>query len=190
MKILLVDAYDSFVYIIKNYIENLGLNIDIIRCDKIDVTILKNYQAIVLGPGPGHPTECGYLDIIRYSEGKIPIFGICLGMQAIAEYYGVPVVPASSRQHGKISSIENDTKGCFRALPSVFNVTRYHSLVAERKAFNDEIPLVISASSIQDGYVMGIRHKRYCIEGVQFHPESITTEHGKDIIHNFFLQAI
>ncbi|GLR10937.1 aminodeoxychorismate/anthranilate synthase component II [Mixta theicola] len=190
MKFLLVDAYDSFVYIIKNYIENIGLDIEVVRCDKIDITDLEKYQAIVLGPGPGHPTECGYLDIIRHSEGKIPILGICLGMQAIAEYYGVPVTPAVSRQHGKVSKIENDAGGCFRGLPSVFNVTRYHSLVAERKYFNDTIPLVISATSMKDGYVMGIRHKKYCIEGVQFHPESVTTEYGKEMIRNFFLQAI
>lgn len=189
MKVLLIDAYDSFVYIVKNYMELIGLDVDIIRNDRVDLSTLSTYQAIVLGPGPGHPSECGYFEIIQHAEGNIPIFGVCLGMQAIAEFYGIPVKPASSRQHGKVSRINNDTKGCFENLPSSFKVTRYHSLVAKEEPFIDTSPLEVTARSVKDNYIMGLRHKTYCIEGVQFHPESITTEYGMEIISNFFKRA-
>jgi len=190
MKFLLIDAYDSFVYIIKNYIERLQLNVDVIRCDELKFACLTEYHAIILGPGPGHPRECGYLDVIKYVEGKVPVLGICLGMQAIAEYYGVRVRPTLSRQHGKISKIENDKLGVFMGLPSRFNVTRYHSLIAERDDFSESSLLQITATSLKDGHVMGVRHKNFCIEGVQFHPESVTTEFGIDMFRNFFLKAI
>jgi len=190
MKFLVIDAYDSFVYIIKNYIERLGLEVDLIRCDRIKHNFLFEYHAIVLGPGPGHPRDCGYLDIIKSVEGKIPILGICLGMQAISEYYGINVIPVSSRQHGKVSQIKNDGEGIFMGLPSIFNVTRYHSLAARLSDFNASTPLQISAKSMKDGHVMGVRHKNFCIEGVQFHPESAATEYGIAMMRNFFIKAI
>lgn len=189
MKILLIDAYDSFVYIVDHYLQTLGHDIDVIRCDRIDHSSLHTYDAVVLGPGPGHPTACGYLDVIKQLEGKKPIMGICLGMQAIAEYYGVPVVQAKRRQHGKVSRIITDQKGCFTNLPKEINVTRYHSLVAARSAFTPEIPLHVTARSLLDSEVMGIRHNQYAIEGVQFHPESITTEHGLEMIKNFLVSV-
>lgn len=186
MKILLIDAYDSFIYIVKNYIENIGIDVDVIRNDKVQLSSLQDYQAIILGPGPGHPLDSGYIDIIGAVEGILPIFGVCLGMQAIAEYYGLSVNPAMSRQHGKTCFIRNDMKGCFINLPSEFSVTRYHSLVVDEKLITSESPLVISALSLNDNYVMGLRHKNYLIEGVQFHPESISTEYGMNIFDNFF----
>lgn len=189
MKILLIDAYDSFVYIIKNYLERMHHQVDIVRCDKIINNTLLTYQAVILGPGPGHPGECGYLEVIAQLEGRLPIFGICLGMQAIAEYYGVTVSPASSRQHGKVSSIINDGCGCFTDLPKEFNVTRYHSLIADRDKFAHSL-LQVTAISQLDGYVMALKHPELPIEGVQFHPESITTENGFRLIENFFRYTV
>ncbi|UTM58647.1 aminodeoxychorismate/anthranilate synthase component II [Photobacterium sp. CCB-ST2H9] len=189
MKILLIDAYDSFVYIVKNYIEVIGFQTDVVRCDKVNLESLNDYHAIILGPGPGHPCESGYLDIIRRVEGKIPIFGICLGMQSIAEFYGVSVKPAVNRVHGKVSLIEHDQMGCFQQLKSPLKVTRYHSLIASRDDIKSDSELVITSESIDDNYIMGIRHKAFVIEGVQFHPESISTERGADILINFFKHA-
>jgi len=186
VKILLIDAYDSFIYIVKNYIENLGIDVEVIRNDKVQLNSLQDYRAVILGPGPGHPLESGYIDIIGAAEGILPIFGVCLGMQAIAEYYGLSVNPAMSRQHGKTCLIRNDMKGCFTDLPSEFFVTRYHSLVVDEKLITSESLLEISAWSLNDNYVMGLRHKNYLIEGVQFHPESISTEYGMNIFENFF----
>lgn len=186
MKVLLIDAYDSFVYIVKNYIDVMGHDTEIVRCDAVNYDCLENYEAIVLGPGPGHPTECGYLKIIELAEGKIPVLGICLGMQAIAEYYGVSVIPATNRRHGKVSNIETDGTSCFSGLPKVFEVTRYHSLVADESNINNETPLRVTARSLDDNYIMGLRHKNFYIEGVQFHPESIKTQHGYQVIANFF----
>ncbi|OCG42674.1 anthranilate synthase component II [Gilliamella sp. Bif1-4] len=190
MKVLLIDAYDSFIYIVKNYIENIGINVDVIRNDKVELISLQDYQAIILGPGPGHPIESCYIDILGAAEGILPIFGVCLGMQAIAEYYGLSVNPAISRQHGKTSLIRNDMKGCFTNLPSEFLVTRYHSLVVDENLITSDTPLVITARSLNDNYVMGLRHKNYLIEGVQFHPESISTEYGMNIFENFFRNIV
>lgn len=187
MKVLLIDAYDSFVYIVKNYIDVMGHETTILRCDKVDPKSVLDYDVVVLGPGPGHPTECGYLEIIRQAEGKVPLLGICLGMQAIAEYYGLPVVPAASRLHGKLSTIKNDGTGCFSGLPAEFKVTRYHSLIADDSAGLENNPLCVTARSVEDNYIMGLRHREQPIEGVQFHPESICTEHGYRVLENFFI---
>ncbi|GGA12400.1 anthranilate synthase component II [Dyella caseinilytica] len=187
MKTLLVDAYDSFVHIIANYLEVLGLQPDVVRCNEIDVAAIgANYQSIVLGPGPGHPRESGYLNILSAHEGKLPIFGVCLGMQAIAEYYGVPVVQAAHRRHGKVSTVEHTSQGCFMGLPSPMEVTRYHSLVADRAQLPSSM-LDVTAESLDDHYVMGLKHRTHPIEGVQFHPESVTTPHGLDLIRNALL---
>jgi len=186
MKVLLVDAYDSFVYIIKNYIDVMGHETKIVRCDKVEVKDLECCDAIILGPGPGHPTECGYLNILQYAEGRKPVFGICLGMQAIAEYYGLPVVPAAHRLHGKRSKIHNDGTCCFSELPNEFEVIRYHSLIADDSRKTVKYPLRVTARSHEDNYIMGIKHCDYYIEGVQFHPESIRSEYGYQIISNFF----
>ncbi len=184
MKILLIDAYDSFVFIVKNYLEVLKHDVRVVRCDAFSHEDLLYADIVFLGPGPGHPTECGYLQIIETLEGVKPIFGICLGMQAIAEFYGIPVIQADSRQHGKVSEIHNTGEGIFSGLPSKYNVTRYHSLVANKSDF-EASKLKITATSTLDSYVMALKHDTYPIEGVQFHPESIATEYGLDILKNF-----
>lgn len=188
MKILLIDAYDSFVFIVKNYLENLNHDVCVLRCNAITSDDLLHADIVFLGPGPGHPTECGYIDIIERLEGVKPIFGICLGMQAIAEYYGIQVIPANSRQHGKVSQIHTTGEGIFSGLPSNFNVTRYHSLIADKSSFEGS-QLKVTATSSLDNYVMALKHNKYPIEGVQFHPESITTEYGLDILKNFIHSA-
>ena len=189
MRVLLVDAYDSFVYIVKNYIDVLGHQTTIVRSDHLDHNSLLSYNAVVLGPGPGHPNEWGYDAIIQAVEGKVPLFGICLGMQAIAAFYGMRIVQASRRLHGKRSIISHDGKACFRHLPEKFKVTRYHSLIVEDSISGESSPLEISARSLDDNYIMALRHSLRMIEGVQFHPESIYSEHGAQILENFFLQV-
>ncbi|MFD1792692.1 anthranilate synthase component II [Ochrobactrum teleogrylli] len=190
MRVLLIDAYDSFVYIVKNYIDVMGHDSEIVRWDHVRLDAVVNYDAIILGPGPGHPTECGYLDIIRHAEGKVPIFGICLGMQAIAQFYGLPVVQAEKRLHGKISTIRCSGTNCFSGLPNEFKVTRYHSLIADDSAQQENSPLKVTARSLEDNYIMGLKHQDWCIEGVQFHPESICSEYGYRILENFFFQSM
>ncbi|MDF7675448.1 aminodeoxychorismate/anthranilate synthase component II [Neisseriaceae bacterium ESL0693] len=189
MKILLIDAYDSFVYIIANYLQVLQCDVDVIRHDKLQLEKLdKKYDGIVLGPGPGHPRESGYLALLQGYADQLPIFGVCLGMQAIGEFYGVPVVKAEHRRHGKVSEITHDGKGCFTGLPSPMKVTRYHSLVVNDAVLPNR-DLMITARADDDGYVMGIRHGVYPVEGVQFHPESVATEEGMMIFSNF-IQAV
>lgn len=185
MKILLIDAFDSFVYIIANYLEVLGCEVDVVRHHQIHIdTIGIQYDAIILGPGPGHPIDSGYLAVLQAYEGKLPIFGVCLGMQAIGAYYGVSVIKADHRRHGKVSAITHMNIGCFSGLPSPLQVTRYHSLIVDQQQLPNQA-LMITAVSNDDQYVMGIQHRHYPIEGVQFHPESVATEQGMMIIKNF-----
>lgn len=186
MKILLIDAYDSFVHIIYQYLLSLGHEVDVIRNDKLNFTEIEatGYQCIVLGPGPGHPKDCGYLEVLEHFKTKLPLFGVCLGLQAMALYFGGRVVKASHLMHGKTSLVEHNNLGCFQNLPNPMTVTRYHSLIAEEVSFPHG-ELLISARSLDDHYIMGIKHRRYLIEGVQFHPESIGTEQGLKIFQNF-----
>lgn len=185
MKILLIDAYDSFVYIIANYLQVLQCDVDVVRCDQLDQQGLEQrYAAIILGPGPGHPRESGYLALLHAYAGRLPIFGVCLGMQAIGEYYGVPVVKAAHRRHGKVSEISHLGEGCFTGLPLPMKVTRYHSLIVNDAHLPNQ-DLVITARANDDHYVMGLRHRIYPIEGVQFHPESVATEGGMMLLKNF-----
>lgn len=188
MKALLIDAFDSFVYVVKNYVDLLGVDTTIVRINRLDGVDPLAYDAVILGPGPGRPEDCGYLEVLDRVAGRKPVFGICLGMQAIAQYSGADVVRASSRQHGKVSGIRNDGKGCFAGLPETFDVTRYHSLVADEASAETAPGLEVSARSLLDGYVMGLRNTRASMEGVQFHPESIGSRHGHELIGNFFDQ--
>jgi anthranilate synthase/aminodeoxychorismate synthase-like glutamine amidotransferase len=186
MKILLVDAYDSFVHTIYQYLLTLGAEVDVVRNDQLHFSQIEaaGYAAIVLGPGPGHPCDCGYVELIQHFKGRLPIFGVCLGMQALTVAFGGEVVPAKHRMHGKISQIEHDGEGCFAGLPNPLSVTRYHSLIAEESSFPHP-ELQITARSLDDHYIMALKHRQFPIEGVQFHPESICTAHGDRIFENF-----
>ena len=186
MNLLLIDAYDSFVYIIYQYLKSLGANVDVIRNDKLKLEDIesKSYDGIVMGPGPGHPSEAGYIEVIHYFKDKIPLFGVCLGMQAIAMAFGGKVIKAKHLMHGKTSIIKHANIGCFEGLSDNLTVTRYHSLIAEEITFPYN-ELEITAHSIDDGYIMGVKHKVYDIEGVQFHPESICSAEGDLIFRNF-----
>ncbi len=185
MNALLIDAYDSFVYIIKQYLLEAGVNVEVIRNNKIDLSRIGRNPPdfIVLGPGPGHPADAGYVDLIRRFEGRIPILGICLGHQAIGLAYGCKIKQAHNLMHGKTSAIQHDGKGCFHEIADSVLATRYHSLIV------DDFPipeyLTVSARSEDDGYIMGLRHREILVEGIQFHPESITTQSGPKMFTNF-----
>jgi len=184
--ILLLDNYDSFTYNIAQLLGELDKQFDVIRNDKISVeeVIEKKYDALIISPGPGTPGEAGITPrVIRKVEGSIPVFGVCLGHQAIGESYGGKVIRAPQLMHGKTSQIYHDNKTIFNGVPNPFIATRYHSLIVQRNSIPD--CLEISAET-KDGIVMALRHKEYPVEGVQFHPESILTEPGKNLFINFF----
>jgi len=183
--ILLIDNYDSFTYNIVQYLQILGADVDVRRNDQIEIRNVMELspRGIVISPGPGRPEMAGIcLDLIRSCGGRIPILGICLGHQAIGVAFGGRVIRAKSILHGKTSLIKHDGKGLFRGLRNPFRATRYHSLVVEASS----IPSCLEVTSwSEDGEVMGIRHRKYLIEGVQFHPESILTDEGMDLLRNF-----
>lgn len=185
MKTLVIDAYDSFVHIIVEYLKQLDMNPVVLRNDVISLEQIEEMSPdmILLGPGPGHPKESKYIEIINYFKGRIPILGVCLGHQAIGLAFGSKVIKANHLMHGKISIIKNDGKGCFKGLNNKVNAMRYHSLVIDNDNLGGE--LSITATAVDDGYIMGIRHKKYPIEGLQFHPESIGTDEGMIILKNF-----
>ena len=183
--ILLVDNYDSFTYNLAQYLGELGCQVEVHRNDKISVEdiIRRKPQKIVISPGPCTPQEAGIcVELIQKLAGKIPILGVCLGHQAIGVAFGGRIIRAPRLFHGKTSDIEHDGKGIFRKLTNPFTATRYHSLIVERKSLPRE--LTITAET-QDGIIMGMRHKRYPLEGVQFHPESVLTIPGKELLQNF-----
>jgi anthranilate synthase/aminodeoxychorismate synthase-like glutamine amidotransferase len=183
--ILLIDNYDSFTYNIYQYLGCLGAKVKVVRNDAIsvkDVARLKP-EAIVLSPGPGTPDESGItLETITTYAGKIPILGVCLGHQSIGQAFGGKVIRAGKLMHGKTSVIKHTNKGVFKGLPNPLEVTRYHSLIVERKSLPDCLEVT---ATTDDGLIMGLRHKRFLVEGVQFHPESYVTQNGMDILQNF-----
>lgn len=189
MNTLLIDAYDSFVYIIRQYLLEMGATVEVVRNDRIDHDAIDKSRPdlLVLGPGPGHPKDAGYVDLIQRFAGHIPIFGICLGHQAIGLAYGGEIAQAQNLMHGKTSAINHDGKGCFSGLATPGMATRYHSLVVRAATLPD--CLEISARADDDGYVMGLRHRTLRVEGIQFHPESICTKDGAKIIKNFMTAA-
>jgi para-aminobenzoate synthetase component 2 len=182
--ILLIDNYDSFTYNLAQFLGQLGEKLEVRRNDQITIDEIadRKPQRIVISPGPGEPQNAGIcIDVIRQFTGKIPILGVCLGHQAIGYAFGGNVVRAPTLMHGKTSRIHHDSKTIFRELPQDFVATRYHSLIVEKKGFPSE--LEISAET--DGLIMGLRHRKLQLEGVQFHPESVLTEVGMQMLRNF-----
>ncbi len=183
--LLMIDNYDSFTYNLVQYFGELGETVEVRRNDQITLDEVDTLapQRIVISPGPCSPREAGIsVALIRAWAGRAPILGVCLGHQAIGEAFGGEVVHARQLMHGKVSSVHHAQQGVFRGLPSPFQATRYHSLAVRR----DTLPECLEVTAwTQDGEIMGLRHKTLTVEGVQFHPESILTEHGHALLQNF-----
>jgi anthranilate synthase component 2 len=183
--ILLLDNYDSFTYNLYQYLCELGADVRVLRNDQVTVSEIEAMQPerLVVSPGPRTPAEAGIsVELIDRMAGKLPILGVCLGHQCIGEAFGGTVGGAGEIMHGKSSRIEHDGKGVFRGLPNPFQAIRYHSLAIQP----DSVPECLEVSARSDsGVIMGVRHREYAIEGVQFHPESIATPIGKDLLRNF-----
>jgi para-aminobenzoate synthetase component 2 len=183
--IIVIDNYDSFTYNLVQYLGELGAEVRVFRNDAISVEAMHRLKParLLISPGPGVPDDAGVtLDAIRGFAGKIPILGVCLGHQAIGQAFGGKVIRAPSLMHGKTSEICHDSATIFQSLPYRFKATRYHSLIVE----TDTLPAVLEISATTpDGVIMGLRHRRFPVEGVQFHPESVMTEHGKALLTNF-----
>lgn len=185
--LLIIDNYDSFTYNLAQYFSELKAPVQVFRNDALQVENIEKAapSALVLSPGPGGPENAGItLEVIDRYSGQIPILGVCLGHQAIGKAFGGDVVRAKTVMHGKTSLVYHDGSGVFKGIPSPFTAVRYHSLVVKRHTLPD--CLTVSAWT-DDGEIMGLRHKSYQVEGVQFHPESILTEHGHKILHNFLI---
>lgn len=183
--IIVIDNYDSFTYNIVQYVSEWENNVRVFRNDKITVQEIESLapDAILISPGPGQPKQAGVsVDAIRAFAGKIPILGVCLGHQAIGEAFGGKVVRAGRLMHGKTSPVRHDGKNLFDGLSNPFTATRYHSLIVEK----DSLPEDLAVTAWTDeGEIMGLRHKKHLVEGVQFHPESILTTEGKKLLKNF-----
>ncbi len=183
--ILMIDNYDSFTYNLVHYLGELGQQVEVRRNDCLDFDFVDDLDPdmIVISPGPCTPKEAGLsVDIIKRYVGKKPILGVCLGHQAVGYAYGANIVRAERLLHGKTSPIIHDGKTSFRGLPNPFEATRYHSLLVEEGSLPPEFEI---SAWTEEGEIMGIRHKEFPVEGVQFHPESILTECGKDLLRNF-----
>jgi anthranilate synthase component II len=183
--ILLIDNYDSFTYNLVHYFGELGASLEVHRNDKISVDeiLAKSPQALVLSPGPCDPDKAGIcLDLVEQAATKLPIFGVCLGHQTIGQVFGAKVVRAPLCMHGKMSRISHEGAGIFAGLSADFEATRYHSLTLDPDTIPDCLEVTARA---EDGVIMGIQHKDLPIHGVQFHPESIASEHGHDLLANF-----
>ena len=184
-KIILIDNYDSFTFNLYHYLSSLKVNVDVIRNDQItsNEILKRKYNKIVISPGPGNPNQSGNcLKIVRSLHKKIPIFGVCLGHQIIGQAFGSKIVQARKLMHGKTSKILSKKKGLLRNLPKTFEATRYHSLIIDKKSISKDLEIT---AETQDGLIMGVRHKKYHVHGVQFHPESIKTKIGIKILKNF-----
>jgi anthranilate synthase/aminodeoxychorismate synthase-like glutamine amidotransferase len=183
--ILMIDNYDSFTYNLVQYMGELGAELEVHRNDKISITEIEKLspEKIVISPGPCTPSKAGISkEVIKHFAGKIPLLGVCLGHQSVVEAFGGEIIKAKKLMHGKTSMISHDDKTIFKGLPNPFAATRYHSLVVNRANLPDCFEITAESD---DGEIMGIRHKELAVEGVQFHPESILTVHGKDLLKNF-----
>ena len=188
--LLMIDNYDSFTYNVVQYLGELGADVRVFRNDAISVAQIEELapQQIVLSPGPCTPNEAGVsIDVINHFAGRLPILGVCLGHQCIAQAFGGKIVRAEKVMHGKLSDVHHDSAGVFAGLSNPFTATRYHSLVIERDSMPDcleETAWTVDSNG-KKAEIMGVRHTEYAIEGVQFHPESILTEHGHQLLRNF-----
>ena len=185
-RVLIIDNYDSFVYILAQYLGELGHNPIVFRNDKLTTDGVSDLDpdTILISPGPGTPDDSGIsMELIEEFKEKIPIFGVCLGLQCIGEFFGGNVIRAPAVMHGKTSLIKHDGKGVFKSLPNPFEATRYHSLIVDRDTLPDDLEVT---AETDDGLIMGLRHKTFPVEGVQFHPESILTNVGYSLLENFF----
>lgn len=194
LRVLVLDNYDSFVYNLVQYIGELGGEPLVYRNDMVTLSEAKKLKPdrIVISPGPGTPSDERYFgvcsSILRELSKRIPTLGVCLGHQGIAAVYGGKVISAKRLLHGKTSRIQHDGKSVFRGLENPFEATRYHSLAVDERSLPGD--LEVTARALEDGEVMGLRHRRYPIEGVQFHPESILTKTGIDLIRNFIIEGV
>ena len=185
MTTLLIDNYDSFTYNLYQYLSELGAEVVVHRNDQLTVEECEALapERVVISPGPGRPSGAGLsTEIVRRFAGKVPVLGVCLGHQCICEAFEGEIVGAGEIKHGKTSTISHDGQGVFAGLPDPFTAVRYHSLAADPPSLPES--LTVSARS-ESGVIMGLRHERFTVEGVQFHPESIATEHGKALLQNF-----
>jgi len=183
--LLVIDNYDSFTYNLVQYFGELGAEMKVVRNDKISLQEIEELapDLICISPGPCSPSEAGIsCDVIREFGGKIPIFGVCLGHQSVGQVFGGDVIRAAELMHGKTSVIKHGGKSVFKGLPDLFTATRYHSLIVQRDTLPDCLEIT---AETEDGVIMGLKHKEMEIHGVQFHPESILTEHGKEMLQNF-----
>jgi len=186
--LLMIDNYDSFTYNLVQYLGELGEDVKVVRNDEMSVDDIAalSPSRIVLSPGPCTPNEAGVcLELIGRFAGRVPILGVCLGHQAIGQAFGGKVVHAKQLMHGKVSRIHHSGAGVFRGLPTPYEATRYHSLAIERESCPDELEVT---AWTEDGEIMGVRHRSLAVEGVQFHPESILTEHGHALLKNFLTE--
>ena len=186
--LLMIDNYDSFTYNLVQYLAEIGQEVKVVRNDKISIEEISklNPQYIVISPGPCTPNEAGIsLELIEAFKGKIPILGVCLGHQSIGQAFGGKIIHAQTIMHGKTSKIFHNNKGVFRGIKDPFIATRYHSLVIEKQTLPNCFDIT---AWTDDNEIMGIKHKELAIEGVQFHPESILSEHGHDLLKNFLDQ--
>jgi anthranilate synthase/aminodeoxychorismate synthase-like glutamine amidotransferase len=187
--ILLIDNYDSFTFNLVHFLGDVGARCEVVRNDKLTVeeALARQPEAIVLSPGPCTPNEAGIcLDLVAAASGKIPVLGVCLGHQAIGQAFGGDVVRANRPMHGKLSAISHDGTGIFEGVPTPFSATRYHSLIVAKETLPE---VLIPTAWTEDGLIMGMRHRDFPIHGVQFHPESIASEHGHRILANFLAIA-
>ncbi len=183
--LLVIDNYDSFTYNLVQYLGELGANVSVYRNDKITINEIKELtpERILISPGPCTPKDAGIsIDVIKNFAGKVPILGVCLGHQSIGEAFGGNVIRAKNLMHGKTSKIHHNNKGVFKDLSNPFSATRYHSLIVEKESLPDCLEIT---AWTKDDEIMGLRHKEFQVEGVQFHPESILTQEGKKLLNNF-----
>lgn len=190
MSVLMIDNYDSFTYNLVQYLQALGADVKVIRNDELSVAEIDRLapERIMISPGPGTPNDAGVsLDVIRELGRRVPILGVCLGHQSLGQAYGGDVIRAQTIMHGKTSRIRHEGRGVFAGLPDAYQATRYHSLVVSRDSLPDSLEITAWTENEDGSFeeIMGLRHREHPVEGVQFHPESILTEHGHALLKNF-----